>query len=247
MTAIAKALTILELAGRADATSVAELVTETGLPRSTVVRIVSELMTRQFLERSERGRYRPGPAIRTLARATSGDDALTIRAHDQLKRLVAATGETAHYAVYENGSSVYIDKVDGSHPIRSYTQVGGRSPAFATATGKALLAWQEPAEIERVASAANAFTRTTRVGRAVLTEEKRVRAVGYAVNRGEWREGVWGVAAPVFDARGAVVAALGISGPEQRIRPRVAEYAKLVVDYAGRVSLAPAQGARRSA
>jgi DNA-binding IclR family transcriptional regulator len=248
MTAIAKALTVLELAGRDESTGIGEIIAATGLPRSTVVRIVGELLSRQFLERTERGRYRPGPTIRGLARASSGDDAITARARDQLKRLVAATGETAHYAVYDAGFSVYVDKVDGSHPIRSYTKIGGRSPAYATATGKALLAWQDAQEIERVAAEGVAFTRTTRVGvPAVVAEEKRVRAVGYAVNRGEWRVGVWGVAAPVFDAQGGVVAAIGISGPEQRIRPRVADYAKLVVEYAARLSLSPANGVRRSA
>jgi DNA-binding IclR family transcriptional regulator len=168
------------------------------------------------------------------------------RAREELKQLAAATGETAHYARYEAGFSVYIDKIDGSHPIRSYTRVGGRSPAYATATGKVLLAWQDPHEIDRVAAEATAFTRTTRVGIAVTAEEKRVRAAGYAVNRGEWRAGVWGVAAPVFDADGAIAAALGISGPEHRVRPRVAEHAKLLVEHAARISLAPARNPQRS-
>ncbi len=210
---------------------------KTGLPRSTVVRIIGELTSRQFLERAERGRYRPGAAIRSLARVGATDDDLNMRARQQLVRLVATTGETAHYAVYDAGSSVYVDKVDGSHPIRSYTQIGGRSPAYATATGKALLAWQKEADIERVGAHATAFTRTTHVGiDAVLAEAKRVRALGYAVNRGEWREGVWGIAAPVFNAQGTIVAALGISGPEQRVRPNVKRYAKIVVEHAARVT-----------
>ena len=248
MTAIAKALEILEIAGRDEATGIAQIVESTGLPRSTVVRIVNELMARQFLERAERGRYRPGSAIRSLARVSSGEDALLARARDALKRLVAATGETAHYAVYESGFSVYVDKLDGSHPIRSYTKIGGRSPAYATATGKVLLAWQDAKELGRVAKASEPFTPVTRVGvEAVTAEEKRVRALGYAVNRGEWRAGVWGVAAPVCDMQGIVVAALGISGPEQRIRPRVAEYAKLVVAHAAQVSQSVAPMPRRSA
>jgi len=237
MTAIAKALTILELCGREDSTGIAELIESTGLPRSTVVRMVGELMDRQFLERAERGRYRPGPAVRALARASSTDDAVNARAREQLRQLVEATGETAHYAVYEAGWSVYIDKVDGSHPIRAYTKVGGRSPAYATATGKALLTWQSPGEIARVAAQATRFTRTTNADLAAMqADQKRIRAQGYAVNRGEWREGVWGIAAPVFGADGSVLAALGLSGPEQRIRPRLKEFAQLVMQFAGRIS-----------
>jgi DNA-binding IclR family transcriptional regulator len=237
MTAISKALTILELSGREDSTSIADLIETADLPRSTLVRIVGELMDRQFLERAERGRYRPGPMIRALARASSSDDAVNSRAREQLRQLVEATGETAHYAVYEAGFSVYVDKVDGSHPIRAYTKVGGRSPAYATATGKALLAWQDPAEIKRVASQATRFTRSTNADFAsIKAEEKRIRSQGYAINRGEWREGVWGIAAPVFGADGSVVAALGLSGPEQRIRPKLKDFAKLAIAFAAKIS-----------
>jgi DNA-binding IclR family transcriptional regulator len=45
----------------------------------------------------------------------------------------------------------------------------------------------------------------------------RVARSGYAVNRGEWRETVGGVASPIFDGLGAVVAAIGISGPLERL------------------------------
>jgi DNA-binding IclR family transcriptional regulator len=47
----------------------------------------------------------------------------------------------------------------------------------------------------------------------------RVRANGYAVNRGEWRETVWGVATAIRSAQGNVLAAIGISGPSARIKP----------------------------
>jgi DNA-binding IclR family transcriptional regulator len=246
MTAIAKALTILELAGREDSASLASLIEQTKLPRSTVVRIVGELLDRQYLERAERGRYRPGPTVRSLARASGSDDVATDRARKELRALMNATGETAHLAVYEDGSSVYVDKVDGSHPIRAYTKIGGRSPAYATATGKALLAWQEAAEIDRIAARATRYTTATHLGAdAIRAEMKRVRRVGYAVNRGEWRDGVWGIAAPLLRADGSVLAAIGLSGPEQRIRPRIAGYAALVRDHAARISGAAVGGGRR--
>lgn len=245
MTAIAKALTILELSGQEEPVSLARLIDATGLPRSTVVRIVGELLEREFLERAERGHYRAGPAIRSLARFSSVESGVTARAREALRSLVVQTGETAHYAVYEDGHAVYVDKVDGHHPVRSYTQVGGRSPAYATATGKALLAWQSPDEIRRVAERATSFTKTTHATVAAIeNEERTVRARGYAVNRGEWREGVWGIAAPVFGGDGMVVAAFGLSGPEARVRSKIKPYAALVLEHAARIS-APPQTAQR--
>ncbi|MGE0798873.1 MAG: IclR family transcriptional regulator [Lautropia sp.] len=242
MTAITKALLILELAGRDDSATLASIIEGTGLPRSTAVRIVGELLARQFLERAERGRYRPGPLIRALAGASADEDMLHNRARAHLQLLVAETGETAHYAVYQDGHGIYIDKLEGLHPIRAYTRVGGWSPAYASATGKALLAWQDSREIERVAVSATRYTKQTKVGvRAIVSEMKRVRTQGYAVNRGEWREGVWGIAAPVLDAAGNAIAAIGVSGPEQRVQPRIDHYAGLLSRYAVRVGAAAAK------
>jgi len=240
MTAIAKALTILELSGQDEPVSLARLIEATGLPRSTVVRIVGELLERDFLERAERGHYRAGPAIRALARFSSAESVINERARAQLRELVSRTGETAHYAVYEGGFAVYVDKIDGQHPVRAYTQIGGRSPAYATATGKVLLAWQPVDEIRRVAAAATAFTKSTHATPGVIeSEERAVRERGYAVNRGEWREGVWGIAAPVFGPDGVVLAAFGLSGPEARIRGKIKPYVELVLAHAARISAPP--------
>jgi len=240
LTAISKALTILELSGGEEPLSVAALMEATGLPRSTLMRIVGELLARQFLERADRGRYRPGLAVRSLAFSSNNDSAVTARARAELKRLVDATGETAHYAMYDAGASVYVDKVDGLHPVRSYTRIGGRSPSYATATGKALLAWQPAAEIKRVAHKAAAFNALTHVTlEAIENDARLVRARGYAINRGEWREGVWGIAAPIFGPDGNVIAAFGLSGPEARIRPRLKDYTALVLQHAARISAPP--------
>jgi DNA-binding IclR family transcriptional regulator len=61
---------------------------------------------------------------------------------------------------------------------------------------------------------------------------------GYAINRGEWREGVCGVAAPIKDARGVVIAAIGISGPAERLRPKAAkQLVSAVVEAAHTISV----------
>jgi DNA-binding IclR family transcriptional regulator len=240
MTAITKALTILRLAGSDGPVGISTFMNGTGLPRSTVMRIVGELLTQGFLERADRGRYRPGPAVRELAFCSAGDSAVTDRARAELKNLVLVTAETAHYAVYDEGWSLYVDKVDGLHPVRAYTQIGGRSPAYATATGKALLAWQSQSEVERVAQTAQRFNRYTHASVEEIRKDVRTtRAKGYAVNRGEWREGVWGIAAPVFAPGGRAIAAFGLSGPESRIRPRLKEYAAAVLKHAQRISASP--------
>jgi DNA-binding IclR family transcriptional regulator len=67
----------------------------------------------------------------------------------------------------------------------------------------------------------------------------RVRQLGYAINRGEWRDGVCGVGAPIRDASRQVVAAVGISGPESRMKPTfMREQAPIVIQTADLISKA---------
>jgi len=54
---------------------------------------------------------------------------------------------------------------------------------------------------------------------AFLQEMAGIRTRGYAVNTGEWQETVCGVAAPIHDPAGGVIAAIGVSGPAERLRP----------------------------
>lgn len=74
-------------------------------------------------------------------------------------------------------------------------------------------------------------------------ELERIRVQGYAVNKGEWRASVWGVAAPITDGGGRVVAAIGLSGPATRIKPaRVKPLSAIVIEAARQISSALASG-----
>jgi DNA-binding IclR family transcriptional regulator len=62
------------------------------------------------------------------------------------------------------------------------------------------------------------------------------RRAGYAVNRGEWRASVWGIGAPVFDRHATVIAAVGISGPRERVEPNIDAFAEAVCAAAKELS-----------
>lgn len=234
---IKKALALLEIVGEERDASLAELAAHTKLPKSTLMRLLGILVQAGFLKRTAHGRYRVSLKLWRIGATALDQDAIRDGVIPVLRDLVAKTSETAHYSVYERGYSVYIEKIDGLHPVRYYTVIGGMSPAYASATGKALLAWQEPAEIERVAASSAQITPHTHVGvDAIVQHMAQIRASGCSVNRGEWREGVWGVAAPIFGRTGSVVAAIGVSGPQERIEPNVDTYAALVREAAGSLS-----------
>ena len=234
---VAKALHILECVGLSGQLSLAELKERTGLPRSTLHRLVKLLVDERFLARSSPSHYRCTLKLWRIGALTADYDHVGERVQPTLRELAEATGETAHYAVYEEGFSVYVAKSDARHPLRAGAQVGGRSPAHASATGKAILAWRDEGEIRRVGDAAQRFTPATILGAdETSAEAERVRRLGFAASRGEWYDELWAVAAPIVDARGNVASAIGVAGPTERFKANLKAYTDAVMKAAQALS-----------
>lgn len=238
MSSVAKALSIVEYVGLNGRRSLAEISEHTGLPRSTLLRLIAALVEFEFLRRTDHGEYGIALKLWRIGCAAADYGNLHETILPTLRHLVEKTSETALYAVYDNGRAVYMEKVEGLHPIRAYASVGGHSPAYATATGKTLLAWRVEDEIARVGAEAARFTEATHIGsKAILLNAAEVRRNGFAVNRGEWREGVWGVAAPVFGRDPLPLAAIGVTGPRDRVEPQIERFSQVVRAAARELSI----------
>jgi DNA-binding IclR family transcriptional regulator len=139
-----------------------------------------------------------------------------------LERLVQRTGETGHVAVLDGAESVTVAVVDGWRSVRMHSRVGERSPAHATAIGKALLSGLADDEVRARYGGRALERRTPRTIRSVgslLGHLAGARAEGWAADAEELETGLRCVAAPVSDHTGAVVAAVGLSGPAGRLTP----------------------------
>jgi DNA-binding IclR family transcriptional regulator len=234
---VSKALGILENVGLSGELSLPELKERTGLPRSTLHRLLKLLVDERFLVRTSPSHYRCTLKLWRIGALTADFDHVGERVQPVLHALAEATGETAHYAVYEEGFSVYVAKADAPSPLRAGAQVGGRSPAHVSATGKALLAWRGEAEIRRAGAGATRFTAASIVGADELAREmERVRGQGYAVSHGEWYEELWAVAAPIVDVRGNVGSAIGVAGPTARFQQHIDAYTQAVMRAAEALS-----------
>ena len=132
--------------------------------------------------------------------------------------LLATTRETIVLSVLDGIEVIYIDKLDSPEAVHIYAPVGQRAPAFCMATGKALLAYSDAVVVQASLDSVRNYPGRSMIDPVAFEKKLReIRASGYAVNPGEWREGAWGVAAPIFDATGVAVAAIGVSGPQSRI------------------------------
>lgn len=218
-----------------------QLIAETGIARLTLYRILRTLEAEGLVLRvGENSTYQLSLRVWELGQSAE----VGARSHPetgrQVERLRQTWGDTVHVAVYDVGEVIYVYKVDGTTHLRAYTTLGGRAPATAVASGKSLLAFQPQTEIDRVmAEPLVPHTERSLTSPEALAEElAEARRTLTAVNRGEWRPGIGGVASPIFAASGAPVAAVSISGFADRIvDDRLEERAAQVRDAARMIAL----------
>ena len=238
---LVKGMQLLESIVRSkSAMGVTELASRLDLGKSNVHRLLQALVELGYVRKNEEGTYQASLKVWELG--TALDPQLMIRsaARVPMQNLLDSIRETVHLSILDGAEVLYIAKLDSPEPVRAYSEVGGRAPAHCVATGKAILAWQGEDFLKQLAGRLTRHTESTITQPAALQEElQRVRANGYAVNRGEWRDSVWGVGAPIRSSNGTTLAALGISGPALRVRPaHIKKYAAEVMAAADAVAKA---------
>jgi len=235
-----KGLRVLEALARSDTPrGVAELARELQMTKSNVHRLLSTLVSQSFaLRHAANGTYEAGIKLWELGAQVAGRLDVQRIAARHLAELKDKTGETAHLSILDGHHMVYIDRVETDQYVRTYGRIGARAPAHCTGTGKVMLSHAPPEVLAAALKDLQPYTaRTITSIPAMRAELNRVRELGYAVTKEEWRSGVWSIAAPIFGARGTVVAAMGISGPAERVRPRLLKgFKPLVIAAAAAVS-----------
>lgn len=231
-------LATLEFVGGAPTRKLGEIIDHLGRPKSTVLRLLDTLVKSGFVRRVGPGEYGTTLKLWRLGCQALHELETGTLIHPALKRMSFETGESGLYAVYDNGYSVFVEKIDSIQPVAASVAIGARAPAYATATGKSLLAHQSAEEIERVLKSVVSHTaRTITDYDALQAELATVRNEGLALSYGEWREEIAGAASPVFNRYGEVVGAVGISCPLSRVEERLTELGKTVMATASELSL----------
>lgn len=219
---------------------VSELSRKTQLHKSTASRLLATMEREGLLERVPgTEKYRLGFMLLRLAGQVTHFGDVRTAARPFLIELAERSRETVILAVRDNDEVINVEQISGPHLVRDANWVGRRTPLTCVANGKALLAFGPAAEIERVLARP-----LVRITDRTITDPQRMRAElalvrerGYAQALGEIEDGLHGVAAPVRDAAGAVVAALSISGPAYRVTlDRLADLGRLTVAAAARLS-----------
>jgi DNA-binding IclR family transcriptional regulator len=217
---LVKGLQVLESLARCGRPAgVSELAASLGMPKSGTHRLLQALVEEGYVVRHDAGGYAASIKLWELGSAALSGFDLRRHADPLMEGLMRHTDETVHLSVLDQREVVYVHKVDSANPVRAYTQIGGRAPAHCVATGKAMMAFKSAAWLEdAMRHLAPSTPRTLTDAGLFAAEMQKVRRNGFAINRGEWRLSVNGLAAPILDGAGAVIAAIGISGPESRLK-----------------------------
>jgi IclR family acetate operon transcriptional repressor len=223
--AVERALAMLEAVAQESAgLSNAEISRKLKIPKSSASYILRTLETQSYLIRDEdSGKYRVGLKILSLSRgALSGLDVRGV-ALPIMRHLTQQTQLTCHLAILDGPDAVYIEKVEPEGFIRMDTWVGRRMRVHATSVGKALVAHIAQDRLEQILRKGGMGKRTPKTITTMprlLKELEKVRVQGYAVDDEENNLGARCLGAPVFNDRGAVEAALGLSGTTQQVSPQ---------------------------
>ncbi|MGH2529518.1 MAG: IclR family transcriptional regulator [Actinomycetota bacterium] len=210
--------------------STTEIARTCELPTPTAYRILAALRRRGFLTQDPGSkRFRLGIAALDLGERARAIVDVRLPALPVLRRLCHETGETALLTVLSDGNdrSVCLERVESSQPLRLSVEPGRQIPLHAGASQKVLLAYLPPEEINRLLSGP-----LERLCRATITDPNELRAELAQIRRRGWASsfeetnlGVWGLAVPILNNHGWVIAGVGLAGPSARLpRARVAEY-----------------------
>jgi DNA-binding IclR family transcriptional regulator len=237
-----KIITILECFSTVDRSlSVSELAERSRLPHSTAHRLVVSLRQIGLLDQDgNRSEYRLGLKLFEFGNTVLVNMDIHNEARPCVEMLGHEAGEGVHLCVFDGWRMSFVDRaVGGRSGSNNSTIVMEVSPCHCTGVGKAALAFQPEATIERIIKLGlPAFTRNTITDPEALRNElAAIRERGYALDLGEVEATVRCVAAPIRNVSGKVIAAISVSGNAKRLSDeRLRELAPLVIKHAGLIS-----------
>jgi len=241
LSSVASALLLLKTFSEDEAElGISSMAKRLGLAKSTVHRLAVTLASEGFLEQNqENGRYRLGLSLFALGVLVRRRMDVSNLGMLLLRALRDLTQESVHLAILSEDSIVYLYNVEGVQAIGARSYLGARKPAFCTSEGRVLLAFGSAQQVQ-AALAEPLVARTPKTvtdPKALLKLFDEVHRLGYAIDDEESESGMRGVAAPIRNISGTVVAAVGLAGPVQRLTKKKLHHLSLqVIDTADAVS-----------
>ncbi|ASK35193.1 IclR family transcriptional regulator [Alloalcanivorax mobilis] len=211
-TRVLRVLSVMErVAAASQPVTVSQLAQRLGIPKATLSRLLVTLVEHQYLGTLPGHGYVLGPRATRLALTTLGSNDFMRACRSVLRALVQRLGETCNLTALDGDRVIYIERVETSEPLRLHIEPGTRLPLHCTAGGKMFLGQmprhERQALIERL-PLTRMTPRTFTDPERLAVELERLAAQGIGVDNEEFVRGMVGVAVPVRDDEGKVLAAM---------------------------------------
>jgi IclR family KDG regulon transcriptional repressor len=200
--------------------SLSEIVGQTGLNRTTVKRLVSNLESRGLLQQDPDSKnYRLGLLLFSLGGIVLASFSLRKVAAHPMFRLQNVAGVTTLLGIIEGDHLVVVAKREGDESVPVSSHVGLIKPLPHTMLGRVLMAYLLPKDMDRVLreyplQTYTPYSITDKDAFGLLLAM--IQNQGYGIERQEFVEGIMGIAAPIRDYSRKVIAALGVALPASK-------------------------------
>ncbi|WP_308530455.1 IclR family transcriptional regulator [uncultured Paenibacillus sp.] len=220
--------------------NISEMARLSGIPKTSVLRMIGSLEEMGFLKKDTEGSYSLGLLFLQYGNLVA--ERLDIRhiALPVMQQLRDEIQEAIHLVLRDGDECIYIEKLDTDHPVRLFTKIGRKAPLFAGASSRIILAFMPEAEREEYLSA----TELQPIASGTITDKTQLRRIldrsrqeGYSFSRSELENYTAELSAPIFDHNGQIIAALSAAGLEVQFEEgRIVELVKNVQQAASEIS-----------
>lgn len=218
---VVKSMDILNLFKDHSKLSLNEIVQLSGIPKTSVHRMIGSLEDMGFLKKDIDNKYSLGLLFMEFGQLVK--ERLDIRkiALPTMHSLRDEANEAVNLVIKEGNEAIYIEKLETKQPVRVYTKIGRKAPLYGGACPRAILAFLPQMEIEQYLSEIELI----KVASGTITDKEELlhvlaacRKNGYTVSHSELQDYSSAVAAPIFDSANQVVASISLVGPSVRFQ-----------------------------
>jgi Transcriptional regulator len=241
VSAVGRTMAVLEaLAEHPEESGVSEIANKLDMSKATVYRFLQSLKARGYVVQDAEDRYRLSVRLFELGAQALPHLDIVREAEPGMRRINELTGETVHLGILDEGSIVYVHKIDSKYNLRMYSRIGRRAPLYCTGIGKVLMAWLEEEELLAHLAQESFERRTANTltsAEAYLQELETVRQQGYAEDHEEFEDNMRCLAAPIRDRFGHVIGGMSVSFPCFRFREELKQdYVKQLMQATQQIS-----------
>lgn len=217
---LVKALDILELLDGERELGITDMSEILALDKSTIHRIISTLRDKGYVNQNPlNNKYFNSFKLFEMGNNVVEKLGLRRQAQPYLESLARITNETVNLAIMYDSNIIYIDKIESSATIKVNLSIGKKLPAYCTGLGKAMMAFMHESKVDSImkdVSFKDYTKKTVKSYEDLKIQLHEIKELGYSFDDEEYVEGLKCVAAPIFNYRGEVVAAVSVAVPKYR-------------------------------